>query len=210
MPEQLYIQLQAQIGLFHRTVARSSLYYAQHKPEALEFFRWRIDQKNTKPTAYDNAFELMLPAVIQTMSFGEPLIQLVGADYSYFDRFEFAPGEQPTYLTDEYGLPPRDGIDLGKIIREDFKLVDSATEPGIQVADLLASGTRRLLRGGFERAHEVALLLGANLLSTLGDENIIEMISLAGSAGVSSRTAQVLGTLSGAAKPLLVREKRAR
>lgn len=38
LPEQLYIQLQAQIELLFRTVARSSLYYAQHKPEALEFF----------------------------------------------------------------------------------------------------------------------------------------------------------------------------
>lgn len=138
----------------------------------------------------------------------DPLVQLIGADYSYFNRFEFPPGEQPTYITDAYGLSPGDGFDVGKIIREDFKLVDSATEPGVQVADLLASGTRRLLRGGFERAHEVSLLLGANLLGTARNENIIHMISLTGSADVSTRTAQVLGTLRRAAKPLLLSAQR--
>lgn len=203
LPGQLYIQLIAQIELFFRTVERSSLYYSQHKPEALKFFRWRLDQKNSDPTAYDRAFKMMLPAIIQTKSMQQPFVQFTEGDYSYFDRFEFAAGEAPTYLSDDYGLPPHDGFDVGKIMREDFQLVDSATEPGVQVADLLASGLRRLLRGEFGRSHEVALLLGANFLSTMKSENIVHMISLTGLSNASERTEKILSTLRRTAKPIL-------
>ena len=203
LPAQLYIQLVAQIDLFFRTIAHSSLYFVQHKPEALEYFRWRIDQKNTDPTAYEHAFKRMVPAIIQTMSLSQPLIQIIGADYSYFERFEFPAGERPMYLSDVYGLPSRDGINVGKIIREDFQLMDSVSVPGIQVADLLASGLRRLLRGGFERSHEVALLFGSNLLTAPKDEHVVSMISLTGSHKASPRTAQLLHTFNRTAKPVI-------
>jgi hypothetical protein len=62
-------------------------------------------------------------------------------------------------------------LDVGKMIRDDFHYVDSNEVAGIQVADLLAAGLRRLLRGGFEeRTNDVARSFGANTLQGLRGE----------------------------------------
>jgi hypothetical protein len=203
LPPQLYTQLQIQVELFYKVVCRSSLYFAQHSPEALEYFRWRIDQKDTIPTAYELTFRKILPAAVQSKSMRAPFIQLTDADYSYFKRFDFAPGEHPDYLQTEYGLPPSDGFNAKKVLSEDFKLEDSALSSGIQAADLLAAGVRRLLRGGFTRAHEASLLLGANMLGCLKGENVIDMLSLAEIGHLDAATTKVIKTLERGTKPII-------
>jgi hypothetical protein len=203
LPVQLYTQLQIQISLFHKVVCRSSLYFAQHSPDALEYFRWRIDQKNTIPTAYEIIFRKILPPAVQTISMTEPLPWLDVADYSYFKRFEFAPGERPRYLQEVYGLPEREGIDAKKILSEDFELEDSELCSGVQAADLLAAGVRRLLRGGFARAHEAALLLGANMLSGMKGESVIDMLSLGNVGTLDAVTAKAIKTVARGTKPLI-------
>lgn len=130
LPLQLYTQMQLQITLFHRVVCRSSLYFAQHEPAALEYFRWRIDQKDINKSEYERIFELVLAPAIQSKALGEPMIMLEGADYSYFDRFDFAPGKEPTYLATDYGIDVKDGFDAKKVLTEDFALVDSTSSPG--------------------------------------------------------------------------------
>ena len=49
---------------------------------------------------------------------------------------------------------------------------------GVQAADLLASGLRKLFRGEFNRQHEIALLLGANMVGELTQAPIVRLISL--------------------------------
>jgi hypothetical protein len=100
-------------------------------------------------------------------------------------------------------LKPSVGFDAKKVLSEDFALEDSALRSGVQAADLLAAGVRRLLRGGFTRAHEASLLLGANMLSCMRDENVIDMLSLAEIGQLDSATAKVIKTLARGTKPII-------
>jgi hypothetical protein len=204
LPLQLYTQLQCQVELFHKVLCRAPLYYSQHVPETLALLSWRIDQKGTIPTTYEEAFRTILPASLQSKSLQEPMLELVGGNYEHFKRFEFAEGEFPTYLEKDYGIKTSgDGLDVGRMVREDFQLVDSKDVPGVQVADLLASGLRRLFRGRFERSHEVALGIGANMLTGLRDEPQVHLITLFDEATVTARTAELLTLLARKAKPLV-------
>lgn len=89
---------------------------------------------------------------------------------------------------------------MGEMVSEDFQLVDSDLFAGVQIADLMASGLRRFMRGGFERSHEVALLFGSNMLQELDrDRLVVRLISLDGVATVSERSAHLLGFMKGRA-----------
>lgn len=179
LPVQLYTQLVCQIQLFHTVITGGTLYYSQRIPQTLGSFRWRVDRKDAIPTAYENAFRTVLPAVLQTKSFRDPLAILEGANYEYFERFNYSADTIPRYLEEEYGQPPLESAaNIGMIVRENFELVDSKTTPGVQVADLLASGVRRLLRGGFDDPPRVAGLLGANLLQRAQRTPPVHLISL--------------------------------
>jgi hypothetical protein len=196
LPIQLYIQLVCQLELFHKVLTRAPLYYAQRHPAALAHLRWRVDRKNTVPTAYEEAFRTVLPAILQTMSLSDPMIMLEGADYSHFKRFDFPPGGEPDHLRTVYGIDSRGGADVGKMIREDFQFVDSNLVPGVQVADLLSAGLRRLLRGQFNAPAIVATLLGANMLQELKGLPLVQLISLDQSGNTSQRTASLLRSMA--------------
>lgn len=161
VPVNLYAQLVFQIKLFHEVATRSTLYFVQRSPQTLREFRWRIDQKDVVVTEYEKTFRNMLPAILQSMSIESPFLMLEGADYSHMSQYEFPPGETPTYLADVYGLPKAEGFNLKEMIGGNFQFVDSKKVLGIQVADLLASGIRRLLKGEFSDNEMAARLLGA-------------------------------------------------
>jgi len=209
LPPQLYTQLVCQIELFHRVLTKAVSYYALRIPGTLGAFRWRLDRKDVLPTAYEDAFRKILPALLQTKSHGDPMIMIKDAgDYRRFKRYEFAPGEAPTYLAEHYGIAVSDDVsDVGKIVREDFKLVDSAAVPGVQVADLLASGLRRVLRGRFDYPDRIAMLLGANMVSEERGKPPLQLIALGAgdSTAVTDRTATLVGLMQRACKSYLPR-----
>ena len=164
---QLYVQMQCQIQLISMIVMDGVLYFVQRFPKTLGRFRWRIDQKNSTRTEYEKTFFTLTPPLIQTISLKEPIPMLEGADYSAFQRFDYREGEAPTYLKTVYGIdigdkgPP---LNIGQLIRENLKFVDSKANQGIQVADLLAAGMRRCLRKGFTNNRTAARLLGSLML----------------------------------------------
>ncbi len=161
---QLYVQLQCQVTLLATIIANAILYFVQRRPETLHAFRWRIDQKNSSRTQFEDAFVALAPALLQTISLEEPIPMLVGADYRYFRRFEYSEAERPTYLRDVYGIDAGAdglGVNIGMLLREDLRFEDSKHNRGVQVADLLAAGVRRCLRAGFDRNDEAARLIGA-------------------------------------------------
>lgn len=204
LPPQLYTQLQCQVELFHKVLTRTPIYYSQHAPHALEKFQWRIDQKNTIPTAYEDAFRKILPASLKSKSLNDPIVVLVEGDSSFLKRFEITNSDHLKYLETEYGIKTSgQGFDVKKIISEDFQLQDSKQVSGIQVADLLASGTRRLMKGGFVRSHEVALLLGSNMLMTKRNEPLIRLITLGKTSPTSSRSTHFLEVMKRTCKPLV-------
>ncbi|MGH8611372.1 MAG: hypothetical protein ACREYF_04800, partial [Gammaproteobacteria bacterium] len=104
---QLYVQLVCQIDLMFDVIARSINYFAQRVPGALREFRWRIDQKNSSRTDFEDAFEKVSPLLLQTMSFTEPFMKVDGFDYSKMKQYEFIDGKAPAYLREDYGIKGR-------------------------------------------------------------------------------------------------------
>lgn len=203
LPVQLYTQLICQLILFHKILTRAPLYFVQRHPPSLSHFRWRLDQKARTPTQYEDAFQKILPAMLQTMSMEEPMIMLDGANYSYFSRFDYPLGAEPTFLKDQYGIENKGGFNIGKMIREDFQLADSSTTPGIQIADLIAAGIRRLFRGGFKSEEQIALLLGANMVQEQKGEFPLILASLDQTAHTSTRVAHLIRLMASARRPML-------
>ena len=79
------------------------------------------------------------------------------------NRFEYPDGEAPTFLETDYGIEQSDDdpdLNIGQIIQEDIEFADSTKSSGIQVADLLASGVRRVLRQQFKDNDQAAVFLG--------------------------------------------------
>jgi hypothetical protein len=205
LPVQLYTQLVCQVELFHALLTRAVTYYAQRQPATLSSLRWRVDRKDTIPTAYEKAFLTILPALLQTKSHRDPMLMLTdSADYSFFNRYEYAPGEAPTYLKDQYGIDSGSHPgNVGAMVRDNFKLVDSSVVAGVQVADLLASGLRRAMRFNFDSPERIATLLGANLLEELKDGPPVRMVALGcdRDCQVSDRTAGLLQAMTQFNKP---------
>ena len=160
---QLYIQMQCQIILVLDVLKYGVLYFVQRHPRSLGNFRWRIDQKNSTRTQYEQTFLTMTPAILQSMALSDPIPMLEGADYSALSRFDYPENETPDYLQRDYGFEvgrEAPGLNIGKIIREDIQFVDSQRNHGVQTADLLAAGVRRVLRQGFKDNDQAAALLG--------------------------------------------------
>lgn len=167
---QLYVQLQCQVDLISKIISRGILYFVQRAPMHLGCFKWKIDQKNSNKTEYEKAFATVSPAFLQSISLSDPIIKLIGADYSAFKRFEYTQESRPKYLRQTYGLDvdeDQPATNVGLIMREDIAFVDSKHNLGVQVSDLLACGIRRCLRQGFENNKLAARLIG--LLMVQGD-----------------------------------------
>jgi hypothetical protein len=174
---QLYAQLVCQVDLLHDVMSRSINYFAQRIPGTLAQFRWRIDQKNTSKTTYEDAFEKIAPSMLQTRSFREPGARMHGFDYRHLKDYEYAEGETPDYLEVEYGIRVQKALNIQKLIRGNLKFEDSRSSVGIQVADLLASGLRRCLRGGFSANDAVAEALGRLTLQNERGKFPIHLVS---------------------------------
>ncbi|MGD0961665.1 MAG: hypothetical protein ABSB19_17785, partial [Methylomonas sp.] len=63
---QLYIQLQCQVNLIGTVISNGVLCFVQRQHKHLGRFRWRIDQKNSIRTEYENAFVSLTPPFLQT------------------------------------------------------------------------------------------------------------------------------------------------
>ncbi|CAB3707247.1 hypothetical protein LMG24238_03970 [Paraburkholderia sediminicola] len=207
LPLQLYTQLVLQVELIYTVLTSATLYFVQREPVSLGSFRWRVDQKDKMPTVYESVFKKLLPGFLQTKSLREPMIFISEGDYRSFRRFEYQPGEAPDYLSKVYGLDidtTGDGnINIGKIINDDFKYVDSEKFAGVQVADLLASGVRRVLRGNFDNVENVALALGSNMLKAVKDRTTIRLLSLDQVSDVSERAAELIKLMNRYARPMI-------
>lgn len=182
---QLYTQMVAQIDLLDQVFRMATLYYVQRLPATLSSFKWRMDEKNSVRPLFEQTLTHMALALIQAKSLREPGVHVEGFDYSHFERrFRNAPEDIPAYLQEAAGHTIKSAVNLGAVMR-DSKFVRSHDVPGVQVADLLASAWRRVLRGEFEDNEGVARLLGMLTvegqtpnpsidLMTLGEEQLAE------------------------------------
>ena len=204
LPIQLYTQLICQTTLFYEVIRLSILYFVQRRPQTLREFRWRVDQKDKFPTRYEKTFRALLPGILQTMSIEDPMIFVQGWAYGCLKRYEFAEDERPNYLTKQYGIEDADGHNIGKIVGENFRFVDSTKVPGVRVADLLASGFRKLLRGGFVDNDMAARLLGSLLILRAKGDQPLKLISLDRGATVSPVTTARVKLMHRHGRPMLI------
>ncbi len=102
--------------------------------------------------------------MLQTRSIRDPMIFIRQFDYSDMGAYEFADGKTPDYLQKDYGLPEMEGFDLQKLLCGNVRFPDSKDSEGVQIADLVASTLRRLLRGNFDNCNAVAEALGPSML----------------------------------------------
>jgi len=203
---QLYVQLYCQVHLISHVVYAGVLYFVQRLPKALGSFRWRIDQKNTKKIDFEDAFEKVTPALLQSMSLDEPLLMLKGADYSAFEHFIYAEGQAPTYLKSQYGIEVNSGINIGKLIREDLRFEDSQVNQGVQIADLLASGLRRCLRSGFSENRKAAYLLGKLMVQGKDNAHPITLLGFRETRmGVTTQVGDAVTIMTRNSRPMLMR-----
>lgn len=202
---QLYAQLICQVDLLHDIVGRSINYFAQRIPGTLSAFRWRIDQKNTSKTTFEDAFEKIAPALLQTRSFHEPAAKVEGFDYRRMAPFEYTDDDVPEYLKAEYGLHIEHALKIGKVLRDNLKFEDSRSNVGIQVADLLASGLRRCLRGQFEANREVAIALGKLSLQNQRGKFPIHLVSFSEDEDADSKAADVVKIMAQESRAMLTR-----
>lgn len=203
IPPQLYVQLIAQVRLFNQVIEHSTLYYAQRHPPALANFRWRIDRKAKVETRYEKAFCRLLSPLIQTQTLADPWIMLEGADYSYFEKFSFPEGQEPTHLKDEYGIEIENPGDLGRIIRDDFRFVDSDASAGVQVADLISAGIFRVLRGRFRRSDDIAKALGAIFTSPWKHDHCIRFVTMDSAGDVERHVARSVALMDRHSRPII-------
>lgn len=201
---QLYVQLICQVNLLFDVIGRSINYFAQRRPGTLREFRWLIDHKNVAKPTFEEAFEKIAPALLQTMSIREPMTLVHGFDYSYMKAYKFEDGKAPDYLQTEYGFPEMDGFDLQKLIRGNILFVDSKAIDGVQAVDLLARGLRRLLRGHFDDINGMAQAIGRLTMENRHGQHPISLTNFSDAEGVSSpHIARVIRTMSAASKNML-------
>ena len=185
---QLYVQLVCQVNLMYDVVSQATMYYAQHCPSTLREFRWRIDQKNTRRTDFEDAFEKLSPTLLQSRSIAEPLMLVHGFDYSHMTQYEIEKGA-PNYLKDVYGIEIGDAFNVHKLVRDNMRFMDSRQSFGIQVADLVASGIRRCLRREFANNEAAAQALGALMLQAKDNQPSVSLVTLASDKPLDDETA---------------------
>jgi hypothetical protein len=200
---QLYVQLHCQIDLIFDVISRVIPYYAQRNPGTLREFRWRIDRKNNTKTDFEDAFEKLSPALLQTRSIEEPLMTVKGFDYSRMGQYEFEDGKPPEYLKDTYGIDVGSALDVQKLIRGDIKFEDSTQSYGLQLVDLIVSGIRRCLRLRFVNNERAARALGKLLIQAKHNGPSINLLSFGDKAVVDKATARVIHTMSACSKRMM-------
>lgn len=204
LPPQLYVQLLCQIELMYEVVSRVITYYAQYFPGTLREIRWRIDQKNKLITNFEDSFQKLSPAILQTMSITQPLLMVEGLDYSHMSQYEFNAGEAPTYLKDAYGIDVgNDVLNIKKLILGNMKFVDSKHCAGIQAIDLIVSGIRKCLRQGFRNNDGMATLLGKLMLQAIHNQPPLRLISFGVDTTMPKETSRLVDLMRAHVKPML-------
>jgi len=169
MPAQLFLQSVLLTDLIFRVINQASIHFAMQKPAELGAFRWAIDAKDKKKTAYETAWELMAAGFIQTKGIENPGLAVEEGDYTFFRRsFMKADATWPAHLPKPRIRGPFEcGMiwNLKKVLYESLSFVDSQNCCGLQLVDIVTSIFRRALMGrlqqrGYERLGELMRRLG--------------------------------------------------
>ncbi len=126
-----------------------------------------------------------------------------GFNYRKMKRYEFEDGI-PEYLEKDHSIHIDDAFNIQKLIREDIAFVDSKTSVGVQVADILASATRRSLRGTFQSNNDLSSLLGSLMIQRSQHRPPIELVCFGEGTFVDSKAELSVRAMLARNQPLLV------
>jgi hypothetical protein len=206
LSDQLYIQFTCQIKLMHYVVKQAMTYYAQYTPESLGSFVWRVDQKDpVRKTEFEGVFENLSPPYLQSMSITDPLPMVEGFDYTHMAKYDFSEAEKPTYLKDNYNIDVdlSNVLDIKKLIRDDLQFVDSKTDFGIQLADLLTAGLRRCLRLEFKDNLRAAAFLGRLMVNRGRSQYPVLLLSLGEEKALDKATEKLIKMMKRQQRPMI-------
>lgn len=199
---QLYAQLYHQSGLIELVSHSAILYFVQRYPATLGAFRWRIDQKNTSKTVYEDAFSKIVPPLLQTRTMKKPLIMIEGFDYSHMDQF-LTP--VPAHLKAQ-GIRDVALWDITKVFHSDLEDADSKTFAGLQIVDVLTSCMRRCMRGEFGTENErVAAYLGRLMVQPPKGESIVRFTTFAPEQYLPSSVARLVTIMAMNCRQMVIR-----
>lgn len=153
MTNQLYIQSLATITLVLDVFELSTFYYCQRRPKELEGFHWAVDAKDSNITKYEDWWQSVMLPFLQDESAKKPFPHFEKGCYKYFERFFLTLDNTPKHLIPLFGnKEPFYGIDINKIMQEDFVFQDSKESIGLQLVDVLVNTLRRALKGNLQEA----------------------------------------------------------
>jgi hypothetical protein len=149
MPLQLYVQSVAMGNLIHRVLKHTSVYFALRDGRELGSYAWVIDAKAKETiTPWENWWSKVITPLLQSKTFRDPAWSIEGGDYRFQDKFLTEPSEWLRQF-----MPQREGshyVDLTAILKTNFRFSADA-EFGLELADIMANGTRRALTGNLTR-----------------------------------------------------------
>jgi len=155
LSNQLYVQSFVQTEAVARTLRIATMRYAQTAPETLGSYVWRIDAKGRTVQTCERLWSDLAKPFLQSIFLAHPhaYVDGPGFDYSALDSFHNPDMDAPpehlrSAVRQRPGEPFQTG-DLGQFMR-DVEFVNSATSPGVQFADLIASGFCRACNGELE------------------------------------------------------------
>jgi hypothetical protein len=143
---QLYVQSVLTVELVRYTTDHATNYYAQRRPHELAGFRWVIDGKDKAcVTESEDLWTQIVRPLLMAKSVEQPMAMFEGGDYEHFKRFE---GPVPDWLPKPEGAADT-ATDVGMLITEHFRY-SSDNEPGLELADIVVTATRRALTGNLQ------------------------------------------------------------
>lgn len=167
LSEQLFVEINCRLMMAWRVIKLATKHFVRSRPATLSAFRWRMDRKDVTPTLAEKAYGPMLAGIASKLSEREEYrLNLWGdADYRHMDKFRKNPALAPTATGRWY--------DASSLCLDGLELVDSKADGGVQIADVIVSGIRNCLRGGFEDNERAARLLGSLMvLDDLHDQAV--------------------------------------
>jgi hypothetical protein len=150
MSNPLFIQAFTMFMLIPRTMRNAITYYARRTPQELKSFHWVVDAKDKNINDYERTWSLVIFPIMYSQSLKEPMSYVEGGDYSHFEeRFERSDEEEIERYEAEgkFEKGSIGALKLELILGQSFKFQDSKSNVGLQMADILATATRRALNG---------------------------------------------------------------
>ncbi len=203
LSSQLYVQSVLTTEAVGAVLQTSTLYYSLRFPAELGSFRWVFDAKGHRLTPAEELWQTIVLPLVESRSLSKPLISISdNGDYTHFERYALQEDAPPSRLADKVDLDDGvfHGVDLTSVFR-DRAFLDSKSNLGLQLVDIVANSFRRALTGklqfsGWSR-------LGRLLIShTGGSVHFIALSQISDSDTVTVGYADVLEHINASARSL--------